>query len=339
MLREPVPPAPPARRLLGQGFARSGGQTGPPEADVPIRRAPRLPFRGSEAVAAGRVTKAALRGCRFRRLFPDVYVEADAQLTPTLRAQAAFLLVERSGGVVAGWSAAELLGRSCGAVDVPAEVLVPRSIRVHDGLLVRRGTVGPEERWQIGGRWDVTSPLRTAWDLARRLDLDDAVVAVDALARPFSNPGLPRFAPEDLLRLRARRPRARGVARLDEIVRLADPRAESPMETRLRLLLVRSDLPDPVVQHVIVVDGREVRFDFAYPQIQLAIEYDGMEHDDRLDRDRDVRVAQLGWHTLRFVARDVLRHPARTLAAIARAHAHRTDLYVRARSGVRAVRR
>ncbi len=47
------------------------------------------PFRGSEAVARGIVTPARLRGPRFVRLFPDVYVSAAVPMTPVLRARAA----------------------------------------------------------------------------------------------------------------------------------------------------------------------------------------------------------------------------------------------------------
>ncbi len=36
------------------------------------------PFRGSEAVALGLLTPGQLRGARYRRLFPDVYVRAEA---------------------------------------------------------------------------------------------------------------------------------------------------------------------------------------------------------------------------------------------------------------------
>lgn len=66
----------------------------------------------------------------------------------------------------------------------------------------------------------VTSPPRTAWDLARRLSLVEAVVAVDALAHGAT------FAPAELLVRRG----ARRCRRVDRIVALADPRAESPME-------------------------------------------------------------------------------------------------------------
>ena len=275
-----------------------------------------VPFRGSEAVAAGRLTKAMLRGPRFRRLFPDVYVAAEAEDSAVLRARAGFLLVERCGGVAAGWAAAELLGRSCGPRNAPAEVLVPGHVRAHAGLVVHRGTTGPGEVWRDGG-WAATSPLRTAWDLARRLDLVEAVVAVDALARRKRRQPAP-FVPGDLLRLREARPGARGSARLDRVVALADARAESPMETRMRLLLVLAGLPAPAVQHEIRTrDGRRVRFDLAYPEALLAIEYDGDEHDDTLDRQRDARTAQLGWHTLRLLGADVLRTQQATVRLVA----------------------
>jgi hypothetical protein len=272
-----------------------------------------VPFRGSEAVAAGTLTKAMLRGPRFVRLFPDVYLAATARPTPLLRALAAFLLVEPAGGVLAGYSAAELLRRSCGPWAAPAEVLAPVHVRPRPGLLVRRGTPAPSEVWQVE-RYRCTSPLRTAFDLARRLDLAEAVVSVDALARKRPNEPAP-FVPADLLGMRRR---ARGTAGLGRVVALADPRAESPMETRMRLVLVLAGLPRPEVQHrVRTRDGREVRFDLAYPDALLAIEYDSDEtHDDRLDRERDVRTAELGWHTLRLQARDITRTPERTAAVV-----------------------
>ena len=51
------------------------------------------PFRGSEAVAAGLVTRHQLHGPRFRRVFPDVYVPAGADLSLLNRSLAAFELV------------------------------------------------------------------------------------------------------------------------------------------------------------------------------------------------------------------------------------------------------
>ena len=268
------------------------------------------PFRGTAAIAAGLTTWGRLRGPAFVRLFPDVYVRADPRASDlVLRSRAAALLVE-GRGVLGGYSAAALLGADVAPRDAPAEVLVQREQRTHPGLLVRRGDVLPPERRTAYG-CTVTSPLRTAYDLARRLPLIEAVVAVDAL-------GDRAFDPADLLRRRERG--ARGGRRLDQVVALADPRAESPMETRTRLMLVLAGLPAPVVQHeVFDARGRLVaRFDLAYPEAMLAIEYDGAGHaglgyDDRL---RDIRTGALGWHTIRLTAADLGRRRPETLASI-----------------------
>lgn len=95
----------------------------------------------------------------------------------------------------------------------------------------------------------------------------DAVVAVDALARHSG------FGPDALLARRAAEPGARGGRRLDRVVALADPRAESVMESRLRLLLVLAGLPAPEVQYPVVDPYGFViaRIDLAYPQAKLAL--------------------------------------------------------------------
>jgi hypothetical protein len=95
-----------------------------------------------------------------------------------------------------------------------------RTYRRHRGLFVRYGSVGAGEVVEIAG-CRVTSAVRTAWDLARRLPLVEAVVAVVALARAGG------FEPAELLARWSVEPGARGCRRLGGVVRLADPRAES----------------------------------------------------------------------------------------------------------------
>ena len=128
-------------------------------------------FRGSSAVAAGLITCNRLRGPDFRRVFPDVYVRSGDELTLALRSHAAYRHAE-GRGVLSGYSAAELLGASCAPrQDTPAEITVPGGgRRRHAGLIVHRDRLAPGE---IQRCWDVrvTTPLRTAWDLARRGDL------------------------------------------------------------------------------------------------------------------------------------------------------------------------
>jgi very-short-patch-repair endonuclease len=113
-----------------------------------------------------------------------------------------------------------------------------------------------------------------------------------------------------MIRRRAE-PGARGCRRLDKVVDLCDRRAESPMETRLRLTLVRGGLPRPEVQYRVLDEyGFPLaRLDLAYPLARLAIEYDGAGHLDRRrwasDRARDATLAGEGWQTLRFGPDDI----------------------------------
>jgi len=298
--------------MPGAGLA-SNSMKQPPEIER-IRDAAGVldgPFRGVEAIRLGLLTRAQLYGPRFRRVFPDVYVSAGQELDLATRSRAAYLLVADRGGVLAGYSAATLLGAGCSPARAPAEVLVGHDVRRHPGLLVRRGSATGEDVRDVAG-CRVTSPLRTAWDLARRLPLVQAVAAVDALARCGG------FAPTDLITRRAAGPRARGSRCLDRVVELADPRAESVMESQLRLLLVLAGLPAPEVQYPVVDPYGFViaRLDLAYPAAMLAITYDGGQHftdrRSRADRRRDLDVADLGWLTLRFTYDDVDGNPPQT---------------------------
>lgn len=116
-----------------------------------------------------------------------------------------------------------------------------------------------------------------------------------------------------------------GVPLLREVLTVAEPLSESPMETRLRLLLVDAGAPNPTAQHD-VTDGRGRfigRVDLAYPQWRIAIEYEGDHHRERSHFRRDIaRLNALrdnGWLVLRFTADDVLRHPARIVRQVASA--------------------
>lgn len=266
------------------------------------------PFRGSEAVQAGEVSRNVLHGRRFVRVFPDVYVPAGSPLTLSIRSMAAHVLAD-GYGVLVGYSAAELLGAVCAPRDVDAEIGVPgRTLRDRPGLRVHRDHLADDEVTEVHGML-VTTPVRTAYDLARWQPTVEAVAAVDALAR------LGRFAPARLMEIRARYPNARWRRRVPKVVALADSGAESVMESRLRLVMVQHGLPRPVTQFRIHdIDDRLVaRLDLAYPEHQVGVEYDGRDHDDprqaRRDAARDSAAAALGWVVLRFSSDDVLRQP------------------------------
>jgi hypothetical protein len=127
--------------------------------------------------------------------------------------------------------------------------------------------------------------------------------------------------------------------RLDQIVALAQPRAESPMETRLRLLL-HDHGPPPAVQFPLRNGHGRVlaRFDLAYPEARLAISYDGDEyHRGRRgpDNHRDIAASLLGWETMRFQSGDIYLTPRRTPDAVARMVAVRSPRAALLPSGAR----
>jgi len=183
------------------------------------------PFRGSAAVAAGLLTRDRLYGSRFRRVFPDVYVPATTVLDLKVRSRAAAVYVG-GRGVLVGYSAAELLGASCTRTDAPAEVTAPDGHRCPPGLVVHRFRPAPDEVANCDGI-PVTTALRTAYDLGRRPDRTEAVVAVDALARG-------RFGLDELRELAVVHRGERGLVRLRAALALADPRS-GPYQVAVRV--------------------------------------------------------------------------------------------------------
>jgi very-short-patch-repair endonuclease len=282
-------------------------------------------FRGSTAVAAGLLTPGVLRGPRYQRLFPDVYAPAALDPDLTLRARGAGVLVA-GRGVVAGHAAAELHGASCGPPDDAVDVVVPHSYRC-PGLHVHRGRVAPDEVTCVGGI-PVTTPVRTAFDLARWAPtLTERVVAVDALGQHCE------VDPDAVRTLRNRHLGMWHGADVAEVLALTDTRAESPMESRSRMALHLGGLPAPCVQHPVIARGVRYYLDLAYPDVLLAIEYDGADHrrQARARRDlwREAALTELGWKILRFDADVVLFRPERIVLEV------RTELAARAARAVR----
>jgi very-short-patch-repair endonuclease len=283
------------------------------------------PFRGSVAVASGMLTARRLEGPRFRRLLRDVYVGADAIVDHLTMCKAACLLLP-AGGVLSHESAAMLYGVRISFpgpervhVSIRPEHRLPRSVV----MVVHRVRLGSRDVTHRGGL-PVTSAGRTAFDLGRRAGLVDAVVALDALLHQR----VVRL--NQLAEVAERRTGWPGCRRFRAAVALARADVESPMESRVRLMVVLAGLPEPTVQFTVVdTAGRFVaRLDLAYEELRIGIEYDGDHHRDRATFRHDAvrlnRLHLLGWSVLRFTADDVLRNPDRMLAQIRAALSRRS---------------
>jgi len=186
----------------------------------------------------------------------------------------------------------------------PIEVTIPDRLGCGrlSGAFVRRGALSSQETVMRRGL-PTTSALRTVADLGGRDPLTEGVVAADL----FLHAGLASIP--DLSTHVAAHPGAKGIARLRRVVELAEPKTESSMESRLRMLLVLAGLPRPEVQVAIHDDqGRFLgRPDMLYRAHGLALEYDGRNHRDRLvdDNRRQNGLIGAGYRVLRFSAPDV----------------------------------
>ncbi len=166
--------------------------------------------------------------------------------------------------------------------------------------------------------WRVTSLQKTVADMSLTLPLDDLVCLVDGVL----NSG-------GVIDLEGIRGRAK--TRLSSALVLADGRAESALETVIRLLLVRAGLAPEVLQlRLFDRDGRcYARLDLAWPSRMLAVEADGREYHDRpealyRDRQRQNALELARWTVLRFTWDDVFRRPEWVIQQVADALALRT---------------
>jgi hypothetical protein len=259
-------------------------------------------------LSPARLRRAVRRGL-VRPVLRGVYLRSDNQLTTTIKAAAAALVINPAS-VACDRTAAWIWG-----VDVhgfrelddvpPIETFVLRGRRRAERHGVRGGErdLLPSDVVEVGGV-RVTTPVRTAMDLGCHLPRRGALAAMDALMRAHG------FTHRDMSRMLVRYHRRRGVIQLRQLAPLVDPRAESQPESWTRLELVEHGLPMPELQWWVSVDGVPTyRLDLAYPHARIAIEYDGAEFHSSADgraRD-DVRRAWLrahGWIVIVVSAAD-----------------------------------
>ena len=273
-------------------------------------RSPRRPrelagqvFYARDAVNQGLLTKNELRSSAWRQLLHNVYADSRVEISHRTRCRAAARWLFPPGCLLAGRSAAALYGGVSPAADTPVEVLVRPESRFGPmrGMRIHVTPWDEKEAHRVDGV-PITNVERTCWDVACWSETVDAVVILDSLvaAGAVSVARLRDYA--------LAHAGDRGWRRLTRAADLVDGGAESPQESRLRVRLVLAGLPVPVTQYVIAHAGQFIaRVDLAWPDRKVAVEYDGLWHDDpaqfHRDRQRLNQLVRNGWIVIHVTAK------------------------------------
>lgn len=191
------------------------------------------------------------------------------------------------------------------------------ALRSGPGLVVHRDVLTLSET-RVRHGVAVTDPYRTAIDVARRTRraaLTDAVIVTDALLMAE------HIEREHLVARLARLPSGRGIAIARDVVRLSRYGAQSPGETRLRLILTAHGVPEPQLQYRIACRRGVVVADLCWPAVRLVVEYDGFgPHTERHTFERDRRrwswLREDGWELRAYTAESVRDRPTQVAAEV-----------------------
>ncbi len=137
-----------------------------------------------------------------------------------------------------------------------------------------------------------------------------AGIPVTTPLRTLADLGFPQRATREAL--------ARGLVRPEQLPDASSHPTENGFEERMRVLIARAGLPQPIAQHRI---GR-YRVDFAWPRERVIVETDGWgTHGPRAgfedDRARDATLLAAGWRVLRVTYRRLAREPTLVAAQLA----------------------
>ena len=234
---------------------------------------------------------------------------------PEVRAAAAALV--RPGSVVSHLSAAAIHGLPL-LDGVPRPTLTAQRaertcardhVRVHVAAL---GATEVEDWFGIA----VTTVARTVVDVARSSGVADGLVAADAALHE-------RLVTQEALLVAANGVAGwPGAAAARRVAALAQPLAESPLESLSRLCLADGGLPAPEVQAwVVVADGRRYRVDLLWRERRVVLEADGRLKYERSaalweEKRRQERIEGAGYRVVRVNWADVVHSPAETVARI-----------------------
>lgn len=272
---------------------------------------PTRPFLRSAAVAKGNARD--LRTPAYKRLLHGIYVAASVEVTPVVIAEAALLPF----GATA-WASHATAAR---VLDLPIPALPGEHVTVVERRrrrgrkdvtchLTRKGWVN-----EVSGV-RISAPQQVFIELATQLNLVDLVIVGDHMVRKG-------FVDLDTLKRFCADASGPGAALARTAAGYVRSGVDSPMETRLRLLIVLAGLPEPEVNLLVGDEVERRKYDLSYRRSKTILEYDGRQHVERVeqweaDLERREGIDDDQWRILVFVAKDIYKSPGRTLERIHR---------------------
>ncbi|AWH91202.1 endonuclease domain-containing protein [Dietzia lutea] len=271
--------------------------------NTPIRTRDLRPLTGSRVTNRG-----------YARLHHGLWVRDTVRVDAWTRAEA--LMTLYPDATLTGWLAATLYGHDFPPRVFADDVVAPGRRIERPGLAGWQYRIPPEHIHVLtsGHSPDIriASPEWVLFDIARREPRVEAICALDTSTTMGVLP---------ISRLPALVEGARGVrGRRTVLDRLAevDTEAESPWETRTRLFLLENGLTGFALQHW--VPQFRYRLDIAWPELKVAVEYDGEDHRTKEQQARDEirrnRLRAAGWYIEVVTATSLVRTPGEILAHV-----------------------
>ena len=276
---------------------------------------PRQPFLRADGLDNG-LTDKVLRGPGYRRLVRCVLVSAATTPTPEQRVRGA-LALQCETAWASHVSAARLKGVPVPTIaDEHVSVAHQKLRRHHKGL---RCHVGDPAGVVVERGIRVSGDVPMFIELGGQLSLVDLVVVGDWLVRRRG------LTPEQLVTA-CERSRHRDARKALAAARFVRRDVDSPMETRLRMLLVLAGLPEPVVNLTVRDEDGEVvrKYDLSYPVVRVAVEYNGKLHIEVVenweeDLERRADMDEDDWRLIVVISSGIYKDPLRTLQRVHRA--------------------
>lgn len=266
-----------------------------------LRRDGTATFGELRAVASGHAIRAALAAGTIRRVAKGVYALPVAP-DPVVAARA-------QGGVVSHLSAAILHGFDVLALPAKPQITVPR------GQHRRQSPVSCELHWadDVPSDGRCTGKLRTILDCARTLPFAEGLTIADSALRLGA-------ADRSQLMVAAAELRGPGSLRARRVAAAADGRAESPLESALRAILIEAGITGFEPQVAVRDRTFSARIDLGNAELMIGAEAESFAHHGTraaLARDcrRQVSLTVRGWRLLRFSWEDVMFDQAWVVAA------------------------